>query len=84
MKKLISSLAVVAVLATFGATPAFALASSKFAAELSDVTLVPSQTASDWTTSLKCSASRAMRFMATCGGARSPGWPSYRTRHTLR
>ena len=41
-------------------------------------------TASDWTTSLKCSASRAMRFLATCGRARNPGWPFYRTRHTLR
>jgi len=38
----------------------------------------------DWTTSLKCSASRAMRFLATCGRARNPGWPFYRTRHTLR
>ena len=41
MIKLISFLSVVAVLATFGATPAFPLASSKFAAEVSDITLIP-------------------------------------------
>jgi len=40
VKKLISFLSVVAVLATFGATPAFPLASSKFAAEVSDITLI--------------------------------------------
>jgi pimeloyl-ACP methyl ester carboxylesterase len=40
-------------------------------------------TASDWTTSQKCSASRAMRFLGTCGRARIPGWPFYRIRHTL-
>lgn len=41
MKKLISVLSVVAVVAMFGATPAFPLASSKFAAEVSDLTLIP-------------------------------------------
>ena len=41
MKKLISFLSVVAVFAMIGATPAFPLASSKFAAEVSDLMLVP-------------------------------------------
>ena len=41
MKKLISLLSVVAFVATFGATPAIAGPSSKFAAEVSDITLIP-------------------------------------------
>jgi len=69
MKKLISSLAVVAVLAAFGATPAFALASSKFAAALSDVTLVPSQTASDWTTVLHTSIKTPNKKDLLIGGS---------------
>ena len=27
---------------------------------------------------------KAMRFLVTCGRDRNPGWPFYRTRHTLR
>jgi len=41
MKKFISVFAIVTVFAMFGATPAFPLASSKFAAEVSDLTLIP-------------------------------------------
>src|SRR5207245_4831276 len=41
MKKFISMIVVAAVLAAFGATSAFALASSKFAAEVSDLMLIP-------------------------------------------
>ena len=41
MKKFISVFAIVTVFAMFGATPAFPLASSKFAADVSDITLIP-------------------------------------------
>ncbi|SRR5213593_1844333 len=41
MKKFVSIGAIVTVFAMFGATPAFPLASSKFAAEVSDLTLIP-------------------------------------------
>src|SRR5207245_11811977 len=41
MKKFISMIVVAAVLAAFGATSAFALASSKFAAEVSALMLIP-------------------------------------------
>jgi hypothetical protein len=54
MKKLISSLSVVAVLATLGALQAFAGPSSKFSAEVSNVTLVPMQgSSSPWKTVLR-------------------------------
>ena len=47
MKKFVSIFAVTAVLATFGTTPAFAqTASSKFAAEVSDITLIPNSSSS--------------------------------------
>jgi hypothetical protein len=53
MKKFISSLSVVAVLATFGAIQAFAGPSSKFSAEVSNITLVPMQASpSSWRTVL--------------------------------
>jgi len=56
MKKFISILAVAAMLVTFGATPAFAGPSSKFATEVSNVTLVPMSAApSPWTTVLSTS-----------------------------
>jgi len=41
MKQFISVFAIVTVFAMFGATPAFPLASSKFAAEVSDLILIP-------------------------------------------
>ena len=41
MKKFVSIFAIVTVFAMFGATSAFALASSKFAAEVSDLMLIP-------------------------------------------
>src|SRR6266571_4069256 len=41
MKQFVSIFAMVTVFAMFGATPAFPLASSKFAAEVSDITLIP-------------------------------------------
>src|SRR5437879_9251272 len=41
MKKFVSICATVTVVAMFGATPAFPVASSKFAAEVSDLILIP-------------------------------------------
>ena len=41
MKKFVSIFSIVAVFAMFGASPAFPLSSSKFAAELSDLVLIP-------------------------------------------
>lgn len=53
MKNFISLLSVAAVVATFAATPALAGPSSKFSAEVSNVTLVPMQAApSPWKTVL--------------------------------
>lgn len=46
MKKFVSIFSLVAVFAMFGATPAFPLASSKFAAKVSDITLIPNSSSS--------------------------------------
>jgi hypothetical protein len=56
MNKFVSIVAIVAVFATFGATPAFAGPSSKFAAAASNVTLVPMSVGSvPWKTVLSTS-----------------------------
>jgi len=69
MKKFVSIGAIVTVFAMFGATPAFPLASSKFAAELSDVTLVESTTAADWTTVLNTSLKTPNKKDLLIGGS---------------
>jgi uncharacterized protein YpuA (DUF1002 family) len=53
VKKLISLLSVVAVVATLVATPAFAAPSSKFSAQVSNVSLVPSTSSAQWTPVLR-------------------------------
>ena len=69
MKQFISMIVLAAVLATFGATSAFALASSKFAAQLSDLTLVESTTAADWTTVLNTSIKTPNKKDLLIGGS---------------